>query len=80
MHPVIAASGPLFGASPNVRVWLMCLRAARDAFERVKVLLIRIGEGVQVLLGGLDLCVAQAVHDALQVRASGEQPRRVRVA
>ena len=58
----------------------MCLRAARDAFERVEVLLIRIGEGVQILLGGLDLRVAQAVHDALQVRTSGEQPGCVRVA
>jgi hypothetical protein len=57
----------------------MRLRAARDAFERVEVLLIRIGEGVEMLLCGLDLCVTHAIHDALQIRAASEQPGCVRV-
>lgn len=79
MHSLVATSDPLFDAIPEVRRWLRCLRAARDTFERVEVLLIRVGEGVQVLLGGLNLCMTQAIHDALQIRAAGEQPGCVRM-
>ena len=81
MHSLVVTL-TLFDAAPRFADGssrLRCLRAAGDAFERVEVLLIRIREGVEVLLSGLDLCVTHAVHDALQIRAAGEQPGCVRV-
>jgi len=38
----------------------------------------RVGEAAEVLLGGGDLSVAEAVHDDFEVGAAGEQPRGVR--
>ena len=42
--------------------------------------MVGVGEGVEVLLGGLDLGVAHAVHDGLEVGAAGEEPGGVGVA
>jgi hypothetical protein len=36
-------------------------------------------QGVQVLLGGLDLRVPHSLHHTLEVRPAGEQPRGVGV-
>ncbi len=38
-----------------------------------------VGEGVQVLLGGGELGVAEAVHDGFEVGAAGEEPGGVGV-
>ena len=42
------------------------------AAEGVEVALVGVGEGGEVLLGGLDLGVAHAVHHGHQVGAAGE--------
>ena len=57
----------------------MGVRAA-DPVECGEVLLIGVGEGVEVFLGGGDLGVAHAVHDGFEVGASGEEPGGVGVA
>ena len=51
-----------------------------NSSQRLKRQLLGIGQGVQVLLGGLDLAVPEAVHDGLEVGAAGEQPGCVGVA
>jgi len=43
-----------------------------DTTESVEVALVGVGEGVEVFLGGLDLGVAHAVHDGLEVGSSGQ--------
>ena len=42
--------------------------------EGVEVFAVGFGQRVQVLLGGLNLGVAHAFHDELEVGAFGEQP------
>ena len=54
--------------------------AVGDAGEGDEVALVRVGEGVEVLLGGLDLGVAHAFHDGFQVGTASEQPGGVGVA
>jgi hypothetical protein len=39
-----------------------------------------VGQGVQILRRGLDLCMAHPVHHPLEVGAAGEQPGRMGVA
>ena len=51
-----------------------------DTTQSIKVALVGVREGVEVFLGGLDLGVAHAVHDGLEVRSSGQQPGGVCVA
>jgi hypothetical protein len=53
---------------------------AADSAEGVEVLGVRVGEDMQVFLGGGDLGVAHPVHHRLQVGAPGQQPGGVRVA
>ena len=45
----------------------------------VEILLISVGQRVQVLLRGLDLRMSHPIHHALEIRATSEKPRRVRV-
>jgi hypothetical protein len=47
--------------------------------EGVHRSIVRLGEAVQVLLGGHDAAVAETLLDDLDVPASGEQPGSVRV-
>jgi hypothetical protein len=47
--------------------------------ERAQVLGVGVGGGVQVLLGGLDVGVPEAVHDGGEVGAAGQQPGGVGV-
>jgi hypothetical protein len=48
-----------------------------DSLEGLQCSLARVGKAAEVLLGGRDLPVAEAVHDHLEVCAAAEQPRRV---
>src|SRR4051794_28341967 len=69
----------------SVNVWGLSegfadsLVAASDAIQSVEVLVVGLRQGVQVLLRRLDLGVSHALHDALEVGATGEQPARVRM-
>jgi len=68
-------------ASTRGLLWIVDavgVRAA-DAVEGGEVLLVGVGKGVEVLLGRGDLGT-HAVHDGLEVGASGEQPGGVGVA
>jgi hypothetical protein len=60
-----AAAVPALDRSPS---------PSGDAIECVEVLLVGFGQGVEVSLSGLDLCVAHSFHYALEVCAAGEQP------
>jgi hypothetical protein len=42
--------------------------------------LVSVGQGVKVLTGGRDACVAEALLDDLKVGAAGEQPGGMRMA
>jgi hypothetical protein len=46
-----------------------------DRFERGERAVIGVGEPAEVLLRGLDLFVADAVHHGLEVGTTGQQPR-----
>lgn len=48
--------------------------AVTDGLEGGKSAVVGVGESAEVLLGGLDLLVAEAVHHGLEVGATGEQP------
>jgi hypothetical protein len=51
-----------------------------DGLEGGKSAVVGVGEPAQVLLGGLDLLVAEAVHHGLEVGATGQQLGGVRAA
>jgi hypothetical protein len=51
-----------------------------DLVEGGEVLGVGVGGGVEVFLGGLDVGVAEAVHDGGEVGAAGEQLLSVTVA
>lgn len=53
--------------------------AAPDPCESVERGVVRVGQGVQVALGGGDAGVPEPLFDDLQVGAASEQPRGVRV-
>ena len=55
----------------------LVLRAVPDRLEGGERSTAGVRQGAEVLLGGGDLTVAEAVHDDLQVGAAGEQPRGV---
>jgi hypothetical protein len=70
---------PDLRASAGWLRWRSRARAA-DPVECGEVLGVGVGKGVQVLLGGGDLCVTHPVHHRLEVGPSGEQPGRMSVA
>jgi hypothetical protein len=43
-----------------------------DRFERGERAVVGVGEPAQLLLGGLNLLVAEAVHHGLQIGAAGQ--------
>jgi hypothetical protein len=47
---------------------------AGDPGQGVEVLLVRVGQRVQVLLRGLDLRMAHPVHHPFEAGTTGEQP------
>src|SRR5680860_1260345 len=61
-----------------VRVWPRA--GAADPVECVEVLLVGVGQSMEVLLGGGDLGMTHTVHHGLEVGPSGEQPGGVSVA
>jgi len=63
--------------TPAVVLFLLALEGGLTARERVEVALVSVGRGPQVLLRGLDLGVAQAFHDGLEIGAAekGKRPQ-----
>jgi excisionase family DNA binding protein len=59
---------------------LLRLRWTCDPRQGVEVLLIGVGQRVQILLSGLDLCVSHPVHHTLEVSAAREKPRSMSMA
>jgi hypothetical protein len=55
-------------------------RGAADARDGGEGGVVGVGQGVQVLLGGGQLGVAEAVHDGFEVGSAGKQPGGVCVA
>ena len=54
------------------------LPSASNGLEGCQGAVIGVGEPAEILLGGLDLLVAEAIHHCLEVCAAGQQPRGVR--
>jgi len=74
-----ARSVPLVCAHSAGRVRSRLGGSAADALEGGEVLVVGIGQWVEVLLGGGDLSVTHTVHDGPEVGTAGEQPGGVRV-
>jgi hypothetical protein len=54
----------------TVVLFLLALAGGLTARERVEVAVVSVGRGLQVLLRGLDLGVAHAFHDGLEIFAA----------
>lgn len=52
---------------------------ASDSLEGGKDLCVGLRQRMQVALGGRDLSVAHPLRDGLQIRPTGQRPRRVRM-
>lgn len=64
--PVGQSTAP-YRLFPVVAPRLSIVGAMRDAVEGIQVLLVGIGERMHILLCGLDVGVAHAFHNALEV-------------